>query len=72
MSVSRLPAFAIEIADHRHVHAAAPERFILRPTGDGWALVTPEGQVVFHGLGLKARRECLEFARDYGALSVLT
>jgi hypothetical protein len=49
-----------------------PERFILRATGDGWSLLGPGGEVVFHGLGRRGRHECLEFARDHGVLSVFS
>lgn len=49
-----------------------PERFILRATGDGWSLLGPGGDVVFHGLGRRGRHECLQFARDHGVLSVFS
>jgi hypothetical protein len=43
---------------------------IIRPSGDGWSLMTDDGVVVFRGLGLGSRRECLRRARELGALSV--
>ena len=49
-----------------------PERFTLRATGDGWSLLGPGGEVVFHGLGRRGRHECLQFARDRGVLSVFS
>ena len=49
-----------------------PERFLLRATGDGWSLLGPDGEVVFHGLGRRGRHECLQFARHRGILSVFS
>ncbi len=43
---------------------------IIRPSADGWSLMTEDGAVVFRGLGLGSRRECLRRARELGALSV--
>jgi hypothetical protein len=45
-------------------------RLKLLPSGDGWSLVTPEGNVAFHALGTQGRRRCLEFARARGVLVV--
>jgi hypothetical protein len=42
----------------------------LRATGDGWALMSSGGRVVFSALGVSGRRMCLEFARAAGVLSV--
>jgi hypothetical protein len=42
----------------------------LRPSGDGWSLVTSDGTLLFRGLGLASRRECLARARELGALTV--
>jgi hypothetical protein len=44
----------------------------LRPTEDGWSLIGPRGEVVFRGLGVRARRECLEYARDHGVVAVFS
>jgi hypothetical protein len=52
--------------------AGSPARLRLLPTGDGWSLIGPDGELVFHGLGLSGRRQCLEFAREHGALAVLS
>ena len=38
-------------------------RLRLLPRGDGWSLVSVEGEFVFSALGLSGRRRCLEFAR---------
>jgi hypothetical protein len=48
------------------------ERLWLRATGDGWSLVDSNGDVVFRGVGRASRRQCLEFAREHGVLTVLT
>lgn len=45
--------------------------FSLRATGDGWVLLGADGEVVFHGLGVGGRRQCLEFARELGVLAVV-
>jgi hypothetical protein len=46
------------------------DRLYLRETGDGWSLLNSRGEVLIHGLGLGARRKCLEFAREVGVLVV--
>ena len=46
------------------------DRLYLRATGDGWSLLTSDGQVLLRGLGRGARRQCLEFARELGVLVV--
>ncbi len=50
---------------------AAEPRLRLLPSGDGWSLVGMDGKLVFHALGTKGRRRCLEYAREHGALAVL-
>lgn len=40
----------------------------LRATVDGWSLVAPDGEVVFRCTGDRARRRCLELARDFSVL----
>jgi hypothetical protein len=30
----------------------------------------PHGEIVFHADGIRGRRECLEFARQHGVLSL--
>ena len=66
----RLPAFEIHGAA---VPADAhPDRLFLRATGDGWALLGPGGELVYHGLGRRGRHECLQFARERGVLSVFS
>ena len=49
-----------------------PDRLVLRATGDGWSLIGPTGELVYHGLGRRGRHECLQFARDRGVLSVFS
>jgi hypothetical protein len=52
--------------------ATSPEFLKLVPISDGWALVRSAGDVVFDALGTDARRQCLEFAQDRGALALLS
>ncbi len=63
---------AFEIRGPAALSDGQPERLTLRPTGDGWSLLGPDGEVVFHGLGRHGRHECLQFARDRGILSVFS
>jgi hypothetical protein len=48
------------------------ERLYLRPTEDGWSLLNSAGEVLFRGFGLDGRRQCLEFAREIGILTVFS
>ena len=59
-------AFEIHGSDVHHDH------WRLRPTGDGWSLIRPDGAIAFHGLGVSGRRRCLEFAREHGVLAVFS
>jgi hypothetical protein len=52
------------------VDAAGP--LTLRDSEDGWVLIGSDGEVVFRALGIRARRECLEFARRRGVCVVLS
>jgi hypothetical protein len=65
-------AFSIELGDRRHARTGAPDSLTLRATEDGWALLRADGQVVFHALGVRGRRQCLEFARRQGVISVFS
>jgi hypothetical protein len=62
---------AIEI---RTSDARRHERTRLRllASGDGWSLLSPDGKLVFHALGVRGRRRCLEFARAHGVLAVIS
>ncbi len=62
-------AFAISAAKKP---GTAGSYLLLRPTEDGWSLITPDGQVVYRGLGLSSRRRCLEIAVERGAATVLS
>lgn len=42
----------------------------LRATREGWSLIGPGDEVVFHATGRQARQECLEFARERGVLAL--
>ena len=44
----------------------------LRPTQDGWSLLAPDGEFVFHAPGLRGRVRCLRFARAHGILTILS
>ena len=54
----------------RTVSSAVKVRLRLQPRGDGWSLVAPDGQLVFHALGATGRRRCLETARARGVLAI--
>jgi hypothetical protein len=54
----------------REAHARDALRLL--PSGDGWALIGPEGELVFQALGTRGRRECLEFAQARGVLAVFS
>jgi hypothetical protein len=65
-------AFEISAADESAVPSTAGGYLILRPTEDGWSLLTPAGDVLYRGLGTGARRRCLEIAYERGAAAVLS
>ena len=44
----------------------------LVPSGDGWALVSLEGEPVFSADGLRGRWCCLEFAHDRGVVALVS
>jgi hypothetical protein len=50
----------------------AADRLYLRATEDGWSLLNSAGKVLFRGFGPDGRRQCLEFARDIGILTVFS
>ncbi len=68
----RPAAFELRTGREGLPRAAVSQRFSLRPTEDGWSLLAPSGEVVFRGMGLASRRECLEVAHDLGALAVIS
>jgi hypothetical protein len=43
---------------------------ILRPSDDGWMLVSSDGEVIFRAHGAGGRRQCLKLAQEQGAISV--
>jgi hypothetical protein len=63
-------AFEIRSGREPCVRDQASDRLYLRATGDGCSLLNSDGEVIFHGLGLTGRRQCLEFAREFGVLVV--
>jgi hypothetical protein len=66
-----LPAFQIRVRGAACERDLAAYYLSLRPTGDGWSLMAPDGRVVFRALGLAGRRRCLEYARELGVLAVI-
>lgn len=64
------PAFQIRGRSTSRERGLADSSLSLRATGDGWALMSAGGRVVFSALGVSGRRMCLEFARAAGVLSV--
>jgi hypothetical protein len=74
-ALSHAPAaFAIHrVPDSdRTVPASATPTLRLMPSGDGWSLVGPGGELVFSALGAQGRRRCLQYARAHGVLAVLS
>jgi len=65
-------AIEISAAEKTDVQSTAGGYLILRATEDGWSLITPDGEVVYRGLGLGSRRRCLEIAVERGAATVLS
>ncbi len=65
-------AFAIHVAEPQRRRHAFRRHPILTPTEDGWSLVGPTGELLFRALGVRGRRECLEFARDSGLVAVMS
>jgi hypothetical protein len=63
-------AVEIRIPGHSRAQDAAARRVSLWATEDGWSLLAPDGTVMFRGLGLAGRRQCLEYAREHGVLAV--
>jgi hypothetical protein len=52
--------------------AIMPGCLTLASTEAGWALVDPRGEVLFRSAGVAGRHQCLKFARDHGAIAVLS
>jgi hypothetical protein len=47
-------------------------RLRLLASGDGWSLVSLEGEPVFSGAGLRGRWRCLEFAQHNGVVALVS
>ena len=72
-SLAHSPAsISIRTGSHRRVEAHRAIGLRLLPTGDGWSLVTADGDLVFQALGTRGRRECLEFAQANSVLAVFS
>ena len=65
------PLYELRTVDRQRTSSRTSLRLRLVQSGDGWALVGPDGVVVFRALGTRGRRECLEFARAHGVLALL-
>jgi hypothetical protein len=52
--------------------ASAVRRLTLRANETGWSILDASGAVLFRRPGPRGRRECLEFARALGVLSIAT
>ncbi len=72
VSLASTPAGAKVPAGFRdRVRTDTCVRLRLRPDGDGWALLAPDGELVFRAPGVLGRQRCLRFARAHGVLSLL-
>ena len=47
-------------------------RLQLLASGDGWSLVSLEGEPVFSAAGLHGRSRCLEFAQNNGVVALVS
>ena len=47
-------------------------RLRLLASGDGWSLVTLEGEPVFSAAGRRGRWHCLEFAQNNGIVALVS
>jgi hypothetical protein len=47
-------------------------RLRLLASGDGWSLVTLDGEPVFSAVGLSGRWRCLEFAQNNGVVALVS
>ncbi|MGO9884151.1 MAG: hypothetical protein ACLPV4_14165 [Solirubrobacteraceae bacterium] len=47
-------------------------RLRLLASGDGWSLVSLEGEPVFSAAGLSGRWRCLEFAQHNGVVALVS
>jgi hypothetical protein len=65
-------AIELSAAEKTDVRTSDGGYLLLRPTEDGWSLLTPGGEVVYRGLGIASRRRCLEIAVERGAATVLS
>ncbi|HZU40199.1 MAG TPA: hypothetical protein VE992_04070 [Solirubrobacteraceae bacterium] len=68
----RPAAFEIRSFGEPCARDARAQRLWLRPTDDGWSLISPAGDLVFRAQGTRARRACLEFAREHGFAAVFS
>ena len=62
----------LHMTERQAVRSIAGGHLLMRPTEDGWSLFTPQGELVFRGRGVDARRRSLEVAYERGALTVFS
>jgi hypothetical protein len=74
MAVSPTHPTALEVRGLRGSAAreARTARPTLRASDDGWSLIGADGELLFRGLGLRGRHECLEAARALGLPAVFS
>jgi hypothetical protein len=71
-STHKPAAFAIQLGLKPNASSVGPGHLLLRPTEDGWSLITAQGELVLRNMGIAGRHACLEFARDHGLVVVLS
>jgi hypothetical protein len=72
MAASAPRPAACELRGGDQAGVRATGRLLLRPSEDGWSLITQQGELVFRGHGLDSRQRALELAYERGALVVLS
>jgi hypothetical protein len=65
-------AILVRRSSRERVSASPLATLRLLPSGEGWSLVGPAGELVFDAPGVRGRRRCLEFARAHGVVAVLS
>jgi hypothetical protein len=63
-----LPATSSGFGDRRRTGS---RQLRLLPSGDGWTLVSLDGECVYSALGFSGRRRCLEHARAAGVIALI-
>ena len=77
-SVTTFPLIHSRVLRRDRPHARAGDavsgawQLRLVASGDGWSLVSLEGEPVFSADGLRGRRSCLEFAHNRGVVALVS